>query len=242
MPSYAICTTQRSGKTWLAHALRNLDAGDPREYLTSLQRGIARIVKAYDADGWPGFMRAVRKNQTGAVGITLHWNDLARRALNLDMPPEALLSLLLNELDPNTKVIFMRRRDVVAQAVSQYFLQKTGRAHSFQPEAGYVPREEVEYDANAISRALRSTLEHNRHWESALKDKPFYTLVHEDMVRDPTGILRATLRHIGIEKSFTEEELREALGHTKKLGDAKNEEFKQRFLQEERFRPLLEQI
>jgi trehalose 2-sulfotransferase len=197
--SYLVCATQRSGSTLLCELLRATDvAGAPDEYFERLREtGLARQPRQYFADPsardiaarltptvpgqpeQPGefehwFRYVLQRGTTlnGVFGAKMMWNYLDDFKLRMAELP-GLGDLSFNErLDavfPGLKVIFMRRRDKVAQAVSLWRAIQTqqwrteSESDADQAEADAAPG--VEYDYRAIEHLLNELHRWDARWE-----------------------------------------------------------------------------
>jgi LPS sulfotransferase NodH len=146
--SYLVCATQRSGSTLLCELLRATDvAGVPDEYFERLrQTGLPRQPREYFEDSsvldiadrlpptttghsdQPGefehwFRYVLQRGTTpnGVFGAKMMWNyldDFRQRMSELPGLNDLSFNEMLDRVFPRLKVVFIRRRDKVAQAVS----------------------------------------------------------------------------------------------------------------------------
>src|SRR5690606_2769596 len=117
---------------WLVRALESAGAGFAHEYITALQKGQKNVTEGFQSDGLPGFVEALKAQQSGSCyGLATPWNSLAWLAGQVKMKPGAVLDELRELMAPAT-LIYLKRQDVLAQAISHYILSVTGRAHSFE--------------------------------------------------------------------------------------------------------------
>jgi LPS sulfotransferase NodH len=197
--SYLVCATQRSGSTLLCELLRATEvAGVPDEYFESLRAtGQPRQPRQYFEDPslrdvaerlaptdpgrpeQPGefelwFRYVLQRGTTsnGVFGAKMMWNYLDEFRVRMAELP-GLGDLSFNErLDvvfPRLKIIFIRRRDKVAQAVSLWKAIQT-RQWRTESELGSVEVEsdetpDVEYDYRAIEYLLNQLHRWDAHWE-----------------------------------------------------------------------------
>jgi trehalose 2-sulfotransferase len=197
--SYLVCATQRSGSTLLCELLRATDvAGAPDEYFEALREtGLPRQPRQYfevpsvqdiaerltptvpghpeqPGEFEPWFRYVLQRGTTlnGVFGAKMMWNYLDDFKLRMGELP-GLGDLSFNErLDavfPRLKIIFMRRRDKVAQAVSLWKAIQTqqwrteSESDSEQLEADEPPG--VEYDFRAIEYLLNELHRWDARWE-----------------------------------------------------------------------------
>jgi trehalose 2-sulfotransferase len=197
--SYLICSTQRSGSTLLCELLKATDvAGVPDEYFERLRdTGLARQPRQYFTDpsvqdigerlrptvlGHPEepgefeqwFRYALQQGTTlnGVFGAKMMWNYLDDFKLRMaELPGLGNLSFndRLHAVFPQLKIIFMRRRDKVAQAVSLWKAIQTQKwrteseSDSGQAEVDEAPG--VEYDYRAIEYLLNQLHQWDARWE-----------------------------------------------------------------------------
>jgi trehalose 2-sulfotransferase len=197
--SYLVCATQRSGSTLLCELLRATDvAGVPDEYFERLREtGLARQPRQYFEDpsvqdiaerltptvpGHPerpgefeSWFRYVLQRGTtlnGVFGAKMMWNYLDEFKLRMAELP-GLGNLSFNErLDavfPRLKIVFMRRRDKVAQAVSLWKVIQTQRWRTeSESDSEHVEADEapgVEYEYQAIEYLLNELHRWDARWE-----------------------------------------------------------------------------
>jgi LPS sulfotransferase NodH len=197
--SYLVCATQRSGSTLLCELLRATDvAGVPDEYFETLRStGLPRQPRQYFEDESvqdiaerlpptmpgnpeqpgefePWFRYVLQRGSTlnGVFGAKMMWNYLDEFKLRMAELP-GLDGLSFNErLDavfPRLKIIFMRRRDKVAQAVSLWKANQTQQWRTeSESDSEVIETEEVlgaEYDYRAIEYLLNELHLWDARWE-----------------------------------------------------------------------------
>jgi LPS sulfotransferase NodH len=197
--SYLVCATQRSGSTLLCELLRATDvAGVPDEYFETLTAtGLPRQPRQYFEDPSvhdiaerlsptlpgkleqpdefdPWFRYVLQRGSTlnGVFGAKMMWNYLDEFKLRMARLP-GLDGLSFNErLDavfPHLKIIFMRRRDKVAQAVSLWKAIQTQQWRTeSESDAEAVDIDEgpgVDYDYRAIEYLLNQLHLWDARWE-----------------------------------------------------------------------------
>jgi trehalose 2-sulfotransferase len=197
--SYLVCSTQRSGSTLLCELLRATDvAGVPDEYFERLRAtGLPRQPQQYFGDPTvqdiaerltpvvpgqpeqpgefePWFRYALQRGTTtnGVFGAKMMWNYLDEFKWRMAELP-GLGDLSFNErLDavfPRLKIIFMRRRDKVAQAVSLWKAIQTQQWRTeSESDAEQVDVDEalgIEYDYRAIEYLLNELHRWDARWE-----------------------------------------------------------------------------
>jgi trehalose 2-sulfotransferase len=197
--SYLVCATQRSGSTLLCELLRATDvAGVPDEYFERLRAtGQPRQPRQYFEDPsvqdiaerlvptppgrteqpgefeqWFSYVLQRGTTPNGVFGAKIMWNYLDDFKLRMAELP-GLVGLTFNErLDavfPQLKIVFIRRRDKVAQAVSLWKAIQTQQwrteSESVSEDSGLQDSPEVEYDYRAIEYLLNELHRWDASWE-----------------------------------------------------------------------------
>ena len=197
--SYLVCATQRSGSTLLCELLRATGvAGVPDEYFERLYRtGLPRQPREYFEDvsvkdiadrlqptrpgrpEQPGefeqWFRYVLQRATtpnGVFGAKMMWNyleDFKQRMAELPGLEDLTYNEMLDAVFPRLRIVFIRRRDKVAQAVSLWKAVQTQEWHteselgSEDIDADYGAN--VEYDYRAIEHLLNELHLWDARWE-----------------------------------------------------------------------------
>ncbi|MBO0729980.1 MAG: sulfotransferase [Acidimicrobiaceae bacterium] len=191
--SYLVCATQRSGSTLLCELLKGTEvAGVPDEFFETLRStGLPRQPRQYFQDssvadiaeqlppadpgrpeqpgqfaGW--FAYALQRGTTpnGVFGAKMMWNYFdAFRARVKELPglEDKTFTEALDDVFPGLRIVFVRRRDKVAQAVS---LWKAIQTQHWRNELER-PREEspVKYDYRALKYLVDETHRWDARWE-----------------------------------------------------------------------------
>jgi LPS sulfotransferase NodH len=196
--SYFVCSTQRSGSTLLCELLRGTDvAGVPDEYFERLRgTGLARQPRQYFEDPSvkdiaerlaptlpghpeqpgefePWFRYVLHRGSTlnGVFGAKMMGNyldDFRARMMELPDLDGHSFNERLDAVFPKLKIIFMRRRDKVAQAVS---LWKAIQTQQWRTESETDAEDEgddtsgAEYDYRAIEYLLNELHRWDARWE-----------------------------------------------------------------------------
>ncbi len=196
--SYLVCATQRSGSTLLCEFLRATDvAGVPDEYFERLRgTGLARQPRQYfehpsvqdialrlaptvagrseqPGEFEPWFRYVLQRGTTpnGVFGAKMMWNYLDEFKLRMaELPDLGDLSFnqRLDAVFPQLKIIFIRRRDKVAQAVS---LWRAIQTQQWRTESESDSEEvdddgpDGDYDYRAIEHLLNELHRWDANWE-----------------------------------------------------------------------------
>lgn len=128
--SYIICSIGISGSSLLASVLRNLDyCGNPREYFHPNK--VANLMKNNDGSGLRNYIEEIlNKGVTtnGIFGVKMHWEHmrdfLKFTRKNLGYEKKTDLEII-NDFFPNTHFIYIRRNNILKQAISTEIAQQT---------------------------------------------------------------------------------------------------------------------
>lgn len=205
--SYLLCATPRTGSTLLCHLLASTGvAGRPASYFREpdLATWAARWgLPPADGDRVDAaYVEAVleaARTPDGLVGIRLMWGSaeplLSRLAVlhpDLAGNPRVLLDAVLGPV----RVVHLRRRDVVAQAVSWALAERTGHWQDGDPRTAAPTTPDLEL-VDALVATIR---EHDAAWSrwfAALGLEPV-RLDHEDLVADPVAATAGVLAGLGL--------------------------------------------
>jgi LPS sulfotransferase NodH len=197
--SYLVCATQRSGSTLLCELLRATEvAGVPDEYFETLRStGLARQPRQYfedptvrdiavrlsptlpgrpeqpgDFEGWFRYVLERGTTRNGVFGAKMMWNYLDEFKMRMGEIPGLGDLTFIERLDavfPRLKLIFMRRRDKVAQAVSLWRAIQTQQWRTEAESDAERPDEQsilrAEYDYRAIDHLLNELHRWDARWE-----------------------------------------------------------------------------
>lgn len=224
--AYLVCATQRSGSTVLCETLRATGiAGQPFEHFEHLQHsGRPRQGHEYlaalddptledllpppaptrsDPDETPAtwWSRIVREGTTanGVWGGKLMWDhvdDLTARAQQLDGLAGANLAGLFDALFDDLRLVYVRREDKVAQAISFWRAIQT-QAWRHDPGAKHAP---AAYHYGAIDHLATLLEQHDAAWLRWFSEhgrRPL-TLVYEQLRDDVPGAVGEIVRSLGL--------------------------------------------
>ncbi len=197
--SYLVCATQRSGSTLLCELLRATDvAGVPDEYFERLRAsGLPRQPRQYFEDpsvegiaerlapteagrperpgefeAWFRYVLQRGTSPNGVFGAKMMWNyleDFKTRMAELPGLEDLSFNERLSAVFPRLKIIFMRRRDKVAQAVSLWKAIQTQRwrtdSESDLEDIDVAEAPNSEYDYAAIEYLLNELHRWDARWE-----------------------------------------------------------------------------
>lgn len=173
--------------------------------------------KPQEPNLWPDFvLKTVMQNRSeqGIFGFEINWLQLA--ALNSFSPIQYFFGHRI--------VWFMlRRRDLLAQAISLYLANKTKVYHSYQMMEVPAEAKTPEFDGPALTSLMREIVcqeEEILRWATSQQVTPIM-LYYEDIVSDPAGTVQVfsnVLRLWGETQASSENQIR-------KIGSQVNDEF-----------------
>lgn len=201
--NFVICTTQRSGKTWLCSTLQNIGGfGKPFEYIDALHKKDIRkeheITSYFDKNGIDGILSYIEKKtldggkNSNPIAFVIQWNQLGFLERE-GYERNELISLLKSK---GYTFFLLQRKDVLQQAISQYIHSQSGFAHSYQGERLKQKRSMVEFSAKEILKYCRRSLNSYNLWKELFKENSveYNGIYYEDMCDD----LTATIKDIAI--------------------------------------------
>ncbi len=186
--SYLICASPRSGSSLLAGVLRSSGvAGRPEEYFWrgDVPSWRERWGVRTDAEYLTAALEA-GTTPNGVFGARIMWaylDDVAKlvaRATRIAGEASAVLASAF----PDLRIVLLRRRDRVAQAVSWAKAEQTGVWYKGDTRG---PQRLPSFDADLIHRLLEAVEEAERGWSSFVNDAAVDTLelTYEELARDP---------------------------------------------------------
>lgn len=175
-----IASSERSGSHLLGQVLGATGCfGDPLEYMHPSH--IKRWMQALDADTAQKAMRAVQNRRTspnGVFAVKMHYSHLT-----------ALGGMrVVKEVFPDPRVVVLRRRNTLKQAVSYAVAAKSGLWIADTADAESLP-----YNRGLIEWALAHSIREHANWRfDVLKSGlPILDIDHEEVVSDvPAAVKR----------------------------------------------------
>lgn len=142
-----------------------------------------------------------------------------------------------DSLVSSSKILRIRRRDRIAQAVSMHIASSTGDWNSHNAKLKRQKKGEVataSYNFGAIARRLHTLTVQDNFWDIVIKrygiEKSVYTIFYEDLVSDTQRVGREIIEHL---RGYYNNEIfdtRSPVVKTEKQADDQNMEFTHRFI------------
>lgn len=194
---YVIAESPRSGSQLLADLLwRSGRMGAPGEYLNA-EHTIPRLMERFALGavdrpgGMEAYLRALVQHRTspnGVFGLKAHFNQVRPH----------LHRASLRRLLRRSQFVWLRRRDVLGQAISYLVALRSGRWRQLR---GSDPLDQrLEFSDRAIDRAVATIEADERLWQIAFEANRIEPLVvwYEDIVADPDPVCRAICQLVGV--------------------------------------------
>jgi len=206
MSCYIVCSTVRSGSTLLCKTLSRLYGfGQPEEYFHR------HIIRDLQLDGHPEAFGAycqkivAAQETTQKFGLKMHWwqlKDFVRLAQQQSQGKdkahaegsEMTVAETLQRFFPDAKFIYLKRQDVLAQAVSAAIATQTGKWEKTEA----ISTKPIKFQPWRIYEWEQSLIAQNHDWEQffASNNLDYLPVVYEDMVADFTSEVAQITRYI----------------------------------------------
>ena len=210
--SYLICSTVRSGSTLLSRTLGQLEGcGQPEEYF---HRHTIRDKKLnQSSEAFRAYCHDIRHNSFetfGTFGMKMHWWQLsdflamARHSLDSQSAKQSDRAVL-EQFFPGLKYVYLRREDVVAQAVSAAIASQTGQWEKQSPTqseengaADSRPIGAIKFHPWKIYEWKTLLEQQNQSWKTFFQDGEIlpYSLTYESLVNNFLQEVSQVLQHI----------------------------------------------
>jgi LPS sulfotransferase NodH len=229
---YVMFLIARSGSTWLTDLVRNTGKlGVPQEWLNidfcqkdklSLGCPPPKVFGSNGLEDYFAHLRGHSQAENGAFGVQLDWSHTQWLA-ELAEPSVDWRKVLNN-------VFYIRRRDIVLQAISLYRSCASGLFHSYQMsntlKSAY---DDTPYDKERIGSFLQDLARDERRFEVLFRRLGLtpVRLVYEDWKDAPENVLETIGERLGVAGPW-EPETRDV----RVISDDRNQEWANRFREE----------
>lgn len=219
---YLIACSQRTGSTILANYLWSSGTlGAPMSYFNPdvIQRVWKTERLQTDADYFH-YLRDRRSSPNGVFGYKVQIPHL--RGMRRATP-------FLHAKIRTRHVIFLKRRNEIAQAISLYKAETTGKYSTVHADKGI----SAAYDFAAILARLKRIRRHNEAWEAHFREEGISPLrsFYEDVKADMPKLAADLHRQLGVEPQ-DRHEIAERPDGIEKLANAESLAWEQRFRSE----------
>ena len=242
--SYLLCSTPRTGSSLLCGLLESTGvAGHPASYFRRPDEDAfaAQWVIPRPSDGVSGyadFLEAALSAGTtdnGVFAARIMWGTLDElvQRLGTVLPDLAGDDLdLLDRAFARPRFVYLRRHDVLGQAVSLLRAEQTDVWHNADDSEPQQLKQDPLYDFERIHQMIRTIEDDNsawREWFASVGVRP-YSLVYEDLEADQEGATRSILEYLELELPPN----RTIVGRHKRLRDRLSAEWVERYRAERR--------
>ena len=239
MISYLACATHRSGSNLLCQSLWHTElCGYPQEFFSPTRA--PRIAEEYGLDtdpdcdykGYVDELVTKRVSPNGVFGAKIMWSHLAPFLMKLRKGSESDMELLAATF-PNLRFLWIRRDDKLRQAISMWKAKQSKVYNSLQTEKKTKDEVKPEYDFKEIGKIKRRFEDEDSSWEKFFASNGIQPVeIHyEDFAQNHEERTLEILHKMAIEVDgkFQVKPLT-----YRKLADATNEGWRERYLQEEK--------
>ncbi|HXT06948.1 MAG TPA: Stf0 family sulfotransferase [Roseiarcus sp.] len=242
--AYLSCCDARTGSSLLAATLRATGrAGKPWEYFLRAEIDKAWMrEELHVPDGapftsfadWRGYILNAGSERGGVFAASVHFwqlGDCVETFRRPDADPQLPALEVLRGYFPDLRLVWLRRNNVVAQAISHYvaiatniWTSRQGGARQSDSDRG------APYDFDKIDWQVSSAIAATEGWRATLKGAEAITLplAYEELAADLPGAVARVFAHVGI--ALGPEPIR-APGLEKQAG-AWSKELEQRYREE----------
>lgn len=198
--TYSIAFSVRSGSTWLCEMLAQVGLGKPTEYFQYPYEENANFHGISENDDIGRLISILRRNSVNGIFASKMTHDHRARleeTLRRDLGDFGSIGSAF----PNHKWIYLRRRQVVAQAVSLFIAQSSGNWHATQASSSKIEYSKISYDFLRILSNLMELAASHVNWECYFSTRRIEVLevFYEDLVESPHSTLNAIFGHLQLE-------------------------------------------
>ena len=214
--AYLICSDARTGSSLLAATLRATGrAGKPFEYFTRAEidkpwlRAELRVpdgVPFVSFPDWRGYILKAGAEMGGIFAASVHFWQLPHCVETFRAPgadPATPPLDVLRGFFPYLRLVWLRRNNIVAQAISHHVAISTNiwnSRHGGDKRPGVSDRE-APYEFDRIHHQVTSALAARQGWGETLKGAESITmpLAYEELAADLPGAVRRLCAYVGVD-------------------------------------------
>lgn len=211
--SYLICATPRTGSSLLCGLLESTGvAGCPESYFRQPdeQAWAARwgiVSRSDNAFSYADYVRAALaagRTDNGVFAARIMWGTMAEVVSKLAAVHPDLAGMdvdLLHRAFGETRFIYLRRGDAVAQAVSLLRAEQTNVWFETTQAALKEPEREPRFDLDELRARVHLVRDHNAAWQEWFASTGIqpYSMLYEELDANPVGVTRGVLDFLGLE-------------------------------------------
>lgn len=204
---YLICTTPRTGSTFLGTLLTNTGlAGMPWEYFNEAEYS-TWLFEHFQVYNFNEYLHKIFKNTPSSNGVfgakvmgAGYFETFANRIRQLPNYKNQNLSTpeLMEDFFYNLKYIWLTRRNKIRQAISLYKALQSGRWHTNDKRK--LTGIEPVFDFESVEYYLKEIIKQEAYWERFFNEADIIplTIVYEDFCIDQEKAVRCILQYLGI--------------------------------------------
>lgn len=233
--AYIVCATHRSGSNLLCQMLWHTGiAGFPQEAFSPTRRAIIAGQHGLATDpekDYAGYIRElmeIRQSPNGIFGAKMMWKHLPGFCAAFGGDPTCPWITLREQL-PSLRCLWVRRRDVVRQAISLVKAKQSKIYNTLQLQEGKkADTTEIRYDFAAIDKAVNRLRKEDEAWAGFFRDSGIVPaeINYEDFARDFDSHIRRVLAHLG---AVIPADFRTPETNYTRQSDATNDEWARRY-------------
>lgn len=223
---YLIAMTPRSGSSYLCDMMtKTRRFGAPGEFINpGFIPNILKSIPAGNGDDYLRWLMIRRKTANGLSGLKASWFQMQK------FLPEVQDRDYLKGF----RFIYLRRRDVVMQAISLYKATETDVFHTNveHDQKRLQALAKLDYDFKAIEKWRQHILKQEQGWEQFFYENRIFPLhvFYEDIEQDVLQLMRRIATFVGVIPENVK--MPEEASVFRKVRDQRNIEWAQRFARE----------
>lgn len=198
---YMLASVPRTGSTWFSHLLWQTGClGAPLEYLNFMPAGPYGFASRSPTQQqwlWRSVLRR-RTSPSGVFGVKCHPDQLQDlQETNPELLSEVLAAVLSGKRP--SRIVWLRRRDRVAHAISAARAQLSGVYRKEQEERAGEAR--VEFSQAAVEQAERLIDDNEAAWQEMFRDLKIdpLQLWYEEALAAPEEAVKQVAEYLGVE-------------------------------------------
>jgi len=220
---YIIAMTPRSGSSYLCDVMtKTRRFGAPGEFLN--KNFLPKILTAIPADNANDYLHRVfikKKTPNGLSGLKTSWFQFE----------EFLSEFTDTEYLKKTRFIYLRRRDVIMQAISLYKATKTDVFHTNveHGEEQINALKALEYDFKGIERWRQHILRQEQGWDNYFYQNRIFplNLFYEEIEQDILRLMKRVATFVAVDPNNVQ--MPDEASVFRKVRDQRNMEWAERF-------------